>query len=227
MGPFVNFKLQEEGHFPSGTAFQRYQAILQTSTDEATPPKAATVQEWTQAMLAAEDSSNTLESFLEILQTKNPYRAFFFETRPVMASTMATKAFEFVLVDAPSLYDFATSHPDAHAFGEYFDDCNSGGTHSACVFRNLSGDATLIAPKPIPNSDLTIFSHLADFCRKAKPKIVAETWKLAIQAYVDQVERQSDRNLWFSTSGLGIAWLHFRIDRRPKYYTYAAFRLEK
>jgi len=29
---------------------------------------------------------------------------------------------------------------------------------------------------------------------------------------------------WLSTSGLGIAWLHVRLDERPKYYTHAPYR---
>ncbi|MET0247228.1 MAG: hypothetical protein ABW182_10815 [Sphingomonas sp.] len=30
--------------------------------------------------------------------------------------------------------------------------------------------------------------------------------------------------LWVSTSGLGVSWLHARIDDRPKYYSYAPYR---
>jgi hypothetical protein len=33
-----------------------------------------------------------------------------------------------------------------------------------------------------------------------------------------------DAPLWISTSGLGVYWLHVRLDARPKYYTYAPFR---
>lgn len=214
----LDFRLQEEGHLASGAAFQRYQAV----TRDGEKSKAATIQQWTHAMLSTADPSS-FQAFLEILQTKNPYRAFFFETRPVKASNMASKTFEFVLVDAPDLYQFATLRPDVQAFGEHFHCTGS----AACVFTSLQGDATLIAPKPPIQADLTTFSHLANFCRKAQPETVAETWKLAIQTYVDQVERQSQRNLWFSTSGLGIAWLHFRVDQRPKYYTFPQFRGEK
>lgn len=30
--------------------------------------------------------------------------------------------------------------------------------------------------------------------------------------------------LWVSTSGLGVSWLHVRLDSRPKYYTYAPYK---
>jgi hypothetical protein len=29
---------------------------------------------------------------------------------------------------------------------------------------------------------------------------------------------------WISTAGDGVAWLHGRVDRRPKYYRYAPYR---
>lgn len=217
----MEFKLQEEGNLPSGAAFQRYQAVLPENNN-----KAATIQEWTQSMLSSSSLStnhDSLQCFLDVLR-KNPYKAFFFETRPVIFSQMASKTFEFVLVDAPGLHKFATSRPNPQAFAEYFHDCATG----ACVFSSLHGDATLIAPKlPDGTTDLVTFSHLADFCRSANPDLVNLTWKLAIQTYVQQLERQSTRNLWFSTSGLGISWLHFRVDQRPKYYTYGPFRDEK
>ena len=30
----------------------------------------------------------------------------------------------------------------------------------------------------------------------------------------------SEDKLWLSTSGLGVSWLHMRLDSRPKYYNY-------
>ena len=211
----IEIQVQEEGKLPSGASFQRYQAFFEGGDKK----KTVSIQQWTQAMT---DIEPFLQSFLGVLR-QNPYQAFFFETRPVTSAEMATKPFEFVLVDAPDLYDFAISRPDPHAFAEYFRQCTQ-----ACVFSSLNNDATLVAPKPPSNTDnLAIYSHLADFCRKANSELVATTWKLAIQTYVQQVERQASRPLWFSTSGMGIAWLHFRIDQRPKYYTYGNFRNEK
>lgn len=33
-----------------------------------------------------------------------------------------------------------------------------------------------------------------------------------------------DAPLWVSTSGLGVPWLHVRLDDAPKYYTHRPFR---
>ena len=35
---------------------------------------------------------------------------------------------------------------------------------------------------------------------------------------------RSQRPLWLSTNGLGVAWLHARIDARPKYYSHRPYR---
>ncbi len=37
----------------------------------------------------------------------------------------------------------------------------------------------------------------------------------------------SDRPIWLSTAGGGVAWLHVRLDSTPKYYGYAPYRDSK
>jgi hypothetical protein len=217
----MEFHLLEEGQLKSGAAFQRYQAVF-PSTPSYKEGKPASIQEFTTAML---ESDNALQTFLDVLR-KNPYQAFFFETRPVQASNASSKVFEFVLVDAPALHQFATRKPSPEAFAAQFRKCSQ----QACSFPSLGGDATLVAPKPPPEAEATsklaVFSHLAVFCREASSDVVSSTWKLAIQVYQQELEKQSSRRLWFSTSGMGVAWLHFRVDQRPKYYTYATYRDE-
>jgi len=39
------------------------------------------------------------------------------------------------------------------------------------------------------------------------------------------LERQlGAQPVWLNTSGLGIYWLHIRLDSSPKYYTHAPYR---
>ena len=35
---------------------------------------------------------------------------------------------------------------------------------------------------------------------------------------------KNDRSVWLSTSGMGVSWLHVRIDQVPKYYTFPAVK---
>jgi hypothetical protein len=79
------------------------------------------------------------------------------------------------------------------------------------AFANLGGDAFLVAPTP--RAEPATYTHLAAFARGAPT-----TQQHAF------TERLSDRPLWLSTNGLGVAWLHARLDSRPKYYSYPPYR---
>lgn len=137
------------------------------------------------------------------------FPAFFWEHPPLNADNIDSAA-EFVLVDAPAL---ATVQQDAAAFQSRFSD------EPVVSFRNLGGDALLIAPTPADAS--TDYSHLAAFLRTAGEDQVQALWRLAGQSVMETL---SDKPLWLSTSGLGVAWLHLRLDASPKYYQHLAYR---
>merc|ERR1712079_797856 len=43
------------------------------------------------------------------------------------------------------------------------------------------------------------------------------------RALIDKMDTTTDP-WWFSTSGDGVAWLHMRIDPRPKYYNHVQYK---
>jgi hypothetical protein len=131
----------------------------------------------------------------------------------VTAATLE-RPFECVLIDAPPL---AAMRPDPAAFADRFES-------DACevaVFENLGGDAVLIAPAPGPAVPVAAGAHLAAFLRHGDPAAIAALWR-AVGGEMGR--RIGGRPLWLSTSGLGVAWLHVRIDTRPKYYVHAPYR---
>ncbi|MDZ7694044.1 MAG: hypothetical protein U5K69_23475 [Balneolaceae bacterium] len=81
------------------------------------------------------------------------------------------------------------------------------------TFPNLGRDARLIAPCPLP--DAPGYPHIGTFVRKAPREQIDQFWK--VTATQMQQHIGSDPR-WLSTSGLGVFWLHARIDSRPKYY---------
>jgi hypothetical protein len=86
-------------------------------------------------------------------------------------------------------------------------------------FPNLGDDAFLVAP--CPRTPLAAYPHLAAFARHAPDAQQHALW----QAVSGALSRRLDqRPLWLSTSGLGVAWLHVRLDLRPKYYTFGPYR---
>jgi hypothetical protein len=90
-------------------------------------------------------------------------------------------------------------------------------------FPNLGGDARLVVPTPQPGTPAPTYAHLARFCRQAPVAQLAALWR-AVGTEVLAWWAGTTAPLWLSTSGLGVGWLHVRLDSRPKYYSYQPFR---
>eukprot|EP00614_Pseudopedinella_elastica_P018899 CAMPEP_0172646364 /NCGR_PEP_ID=MMETSP1068-20121228/240204_1 /TAXON_ID=35684 /ORGANISM="Pseudopedinella elastica, Strain CCMP716" /LENGTH=345 /DNA_ID=CAMNT_0013460621 /DNA_START=347 /DNA_END=1385 /DNA_ORIENTATION=- len=93
-------------------------------------------------------------------------------------------------------------------------------------FANLGGDSYLVAPSPV-ESPPRPYPHLAAFLANAPPQQVAKLWRTVagvVLTRAEQVAGAANRPFWLSTSGLGVYWLHVRIDRRPKYYTHLPYK---
>ena len=137
------------------------------------------------------------------------FGAYAWECPPVKKGT-TSHPFECVFVSSPLL---DTMPPDPQAFAEHF---RRGA--DVVTFANLGGDAVLVAPCPGgPGSN---FSHLASFTRTASALQQDALWK-AVGVAMDR--RTGSRLAWLSTAGLGVAWLHVRLDDRPKYYRHLAY----
>tara|TARA_Y100000588_G_scaffold42455_1_gene40534 strand:- start:498 stop:1115 length:618 start_codon:yes stop_codon:yes gene_type:complete len=140
------------------------------------------------------------------------FEAFFFETPPVDL-TSRSQAFECVVLDAPSLVG---APPDPFSFHELFP---TEMNKQVVVFDNLVGDARLIAPCPMGTDDR--YSHLANFVRKAPREQRAQIWREVGDCMSSAL---GTAPIWLNTSGLGVKWLHVRLDSRPKYYLFTPYR---
>lgn len=137
------------------------------------------------------------------------FSAFRWETPGVTKATV-DRPFEFVLLDAPAL-----DRPvDRSAFAEHL---RPGG--SVVTFDNLRGDARLVVPCPM--TDDAAYGHLAAFVRRAPREQRCDLLQAVGQA---MQARLGAAPVWLSTAGMGVAWLHVRLDSRPKYYGYAPYR---
>jgi hypothetical protein len=70
-------------------------------------------------------------------------------------------------------------------------------------------------------------THLAAFLRGGQPQHVVWMWarlgkEVKAVFAADGADPLSKR--WVSTSGLGVSWLHLRIDSAPKYYNYVPYK---
>lgn len=151
--------------------------------------------------------------FLRLLADSS-FSAFFWETLPVTADTF-DQDFEFVLVDSPAL---AKVTPERQAFGDYFG--RPSAYPGVAAFPNLGGDAFLVVPAP-EIAEIAAYSHIANFVRNA-PFAQQQALLQCLSAEINR--KLSNHKLWVSTSGLGVYWLHIRLDSRPKYYQYSPYK---
>ena len=147
-------------------------------------------------------------SFFIGLLADSPFTAFRWETPPLTLAN-AERDFEFVLLRSTGLDRPA----DSTAFARHFDD------NDVVTFPNLAGDAVMVAPCPIVGK--SIYGHLASFIRNAPLAQVHHFWQSVGAA---MQERLGEAPVWLSTAGMGVSWLHVRLDSRPKYYGYAPFK---
>lgn len=141
---------------------------------------------------------------------KTPYRAFRWESPAVTQATI-DRPFECVLLDSPLL----DRRPDAQAFAEHF----VGHAADVVAVPNLGGDAILVIPRRLVEE--SAYVHLATFVRSAPEMQRDALWRQIVES---MLERLNDKPVWLSTAGAGVAWLHVRLDDRPKYYVYGPYR---
>lgn len=149
--------------------------------------------------------------YISVLK-ESPFEAFFWENPPVTKSTIR-QPYEFVLVNSPQL---ARASADLLPFQEKFESLPPG--KEVIAFENLGRDAELIVPCPVAAHG--IYAHLASFVRHAPEK---QKHNLFTTLANSLRKRINDRPTWVSTSGLGVYWLHIRLDSSPKYYSYQIY----
>lgn len=159
-----------------------------------------------------QENSDFRNLYFSILE-KSPFEAFFWEHPPVTRGNIQ-KIYEFVLVNSPQLAKVAA---DWKPFEEKFKVHSS--SQSVIAFENLGRDAELIVPSPTnPTSD---YAHFASFLHHAPE---SQKHDLFVRLADSLSRRINDKPTWVSTSGLGVYWLHIRLDTKPKYYSYQPYR---
>ena len=159
-------------------------------------------------------SDERFRAFMTQVLAASPLEAFRWET-PAISNALLGRDFEFVLLDAPELM----APTDARTFAGYFDDDDSEA--GVVTFQNLGGDALLLVPTP--RGVLSHYAHLAAFLRGAPCAQQHALWLELGRAIAANL---GDQSLWVSTHGGGVAWVHVRLDARPKYYGHLPYRAE-
>ena len=142
-----------------------------------------------------------------------PFPAYFWECPPVTTASTG-RDFEFVVTDSLSL-NRVDADPAAFS-GEFAGPLTRS---TFLTLPNLGGDAVLLVPRPM--TEWSAYGHLAAFVRHAPQEQVQALWQAVAETLALQV---GESPVWLSTAGLGVPWLHVRLDSRPKYYRYGPFK---
>lgn len=190
--------------------FQSKKEAINPRTDHYQISAAGKAITWAETLQLWQDDEAFRDCFVAIL-ADSPFAAYRWETPPVTGETLDRK-FEFVLVDSPGLVRSA----DRRTFAEQFAEADEDGI---VVFENLGKDALMIVPAPA--SPDSTYDQLAGFMRSAPPEQIHALWRNVGQS---MQRRVGDDPIWLSTAGGDVAWLHVRLDSRPKYYHHAPYK---
>jgi len=178
----------------------------------------------TQLALHGDDGPLTVADILRLWRDDDIFRGFWVETlrappfaaycweMPPLRRSNVDRSFECVFVDNPAL---AATAADPGPFEAHF---RAAAGADSVTFDNLGGDARLVAP--CPRAEPAVYSHLAVFAREAPDNQARALWRAVAGG---AAERLGERPLWLSTAGLGVYWLHVRLDDRPKYYRHRPY----
>ena len=147
--------------------------------------------------------------FYTQLLTHPGYPGFCWETPPVTTQTL-DRDHEFVVVRSDSHVSLTQNWTP---FAEHF--CEG---QLAASFLNLGKNGRMIAPSPDPSFD---GASISTFLTTASADRIFALWAKTGEDISKDINH---RPVWLSTAGLGVSWLHIRIDSRPKYYRYAPYK---
>ncbi len=147
--------------------------------------------------------------FYNELLKEAEFESFFWEHPPLVKDSL-DQVYEFVLVKSTGL---ARVNPNPTAFKDYYRD-----DKRVATFPNLGRNALMVVP--VPEGDLD-YAHLGRFVRNAPQIQLDAFWKEVGLALLGELGQNAK---WLSTHGMGVYWLHIRIDQIPKYYHYQKYK---
>ena len=135
---------------------------------------------------------------------------FFYETSPYVNYDSPYE--EKIIVN----FQLKTLIQNTDAFKQHIKDSNDEHVTS---FFNLSKSSMLVIPMPRKGK---IFTTLKDFMDNASEKQQQKFWNIVAVKAIEMNKQHG--KVWISSHGLGVPYLHIRIDTYPKYYVTTKFK---
>lgn len=146
----------------------------------------------------------------------------FFECPPTRLKSLETQGFEFVILPTNELRGAAVMMEDV-AFRDHL--VAREENDLAVSFESLGRDATMVSPLPDLSEDSrsSRFTHLRAFMGHASDERRKALWKEVSRSFRARLNSADGRQVWLSTHGGGVPYLHFRICEQPRYYHHRPF----
>ena len=239
----LEYKLVESGK----SNVLRYQVKYSTGKTDGsrmeTTDRNVTIASWIDILRNSKSERDQfVQTLLLLPDNVLQWDAVFFETKGASKLNHETKSMEFVLVKAPAE---RFQRADSDTFQSQFSSCSTSNKNEnyshVCAFDSLRGDARLITPLPPSSSSTNKHTHndphiddytdILSFVRSVSYSplnaiVMDHLLQLTLREYHKLLNMEPASTVWLSTSGLGVSWLHIRLDSRPKYYSYREFAQE-
>jgi len=177
---------------------------------------------WQDFLTALKKNDNYfLQAFQQSLnEVTSKLQGFFWECPPVSQQTI-NQPFEFVATKSKALKRIEQNYA---SFQEHF----AGKDKSkVCSFPSLGGDAMLITPIPSEKNPQLHkksldYKNLSEFTKNAPENQQLVFWQEVANKLEESLTDGQPK--WLSTNGLGVHYLHARIDKIPKYYSHQEYK---
>ena len=174
-------------------------------------------------LLKSENNDFLMVFFKSLNDATDNLSAYFWECVPV-SQKLINKKFEFVVTKSEELNNITL---DSGPFAKHLADIAIAGTWVGS-FPNKGKDAVLIIPsaKKDYKKNIIDYKNISQFTKNASQEQKQKFW----QEVANRLSRELEKNeapKWLSTHGLGVPYLHVRIDNRPKYYHFEEYKTKK
>jgi len=176
---------------------------------------------WSEVLYLWQHDDEFCDLFTDTL-CESEYDDFFWETLPVSAHTAAEHSFQFIVIDAKGVL---ASHPgNPRLFHQHT--MHIQGSDQVVTFHNQSQRADMVAPcQSGPESH---YGHLAAFLRSAPIAQIREFWRVLgqrVENLLGEGGRSPKSPVWVSSHGIGVPWVHIRLDSSPRFYHYTPWKV--
>ena len=163
---------------------------------------------WDQILYLWKNSNKFIKFFIDLIKSTQ-FDNFFWECPPINLKNIQYQNFECYIINSNNNFGKASDN----SFKSYF---NENPSKKIISFYNPSRSCLLIVPCPLEEIEKNCYLNISTFIKHAPKPQIYILWKQISTLLKKQLK--NNHHIWLNTHGLGVPWLHVRLDTIPKYY---------